>query len=164
MIGSRSFPETLCALVISQDSVFVAPTASPQDFHVISNRSYNLQLTWMPPPNSDSRGIIRYYLVKYRAVSCSTGTPIQARWSVTTAKATLKSKSIRICPYPTCYDVWISAVTVGGSPYAKNTNVKMAGHGMPVLFTATKEAFMQIFHIIFLLLYVNSFLCEILEY
>ena len=114
----------------------LAPTAEPQSFEVTKSSlqlkqslvSSSLQLKWEPPQEKLTHGIIRYYVIKFRVVDCSTGSS-DAVWNITTVKSEFRNTTIGGLLFWTCYDVEIAAVTVGTGPFASKKKVRTSENG-----------------------------------
>ncbi len=113
---------------------FLAPTAAPESFTVTNKSASSLQLNWLLPPKEKTHGVIRHYLIRYRVVNCSNGKDISAGWNETTVRSNLTTTIIGKLSFWTCYDVNISAVTVGEGPFANQKKKRTSEHGMLFIF------------------------------
>ncbi len=107
----------------------LAPTAKPQSFKVTNTSSSSLHLKWEPPQEKLTHGNIRYYVIKFRMVDCSTGSSDATIWNITTVKSELRNATIGGLLFWTCYDLQIAAVTVGQGPFASKNKVRTSENG-----------------------------------
>ena len=85
--------------------------------------STSLELKWTEPIHSATHGFIRSYAIKYRMVDCNTSdaTSLNSTWQNITVDTVQRTTTLSNLSFWTCYDVAISAVTVGAGPYANAT-------------------------------------------
>ena len=112
-------------------SFFTAPTAPPGNLKVFNRSSTSLNATWSAPPIDKTHGFIRYYLIKYWEVQCSDFFYDSHNLTVRTktVASTLRSVIVDELDYWKCYQVNISAVTVGEGPYATDIETRTTENG-----------------------------------
>ena len=93
--------------------------------------STSLELEWTEPIHSATHGFIRYYAIRYRMVNCnaSDATSLNSTWQNITVGADQRTTTLSNLSFWTCYDVAISAVTVGAGPYANATRIRTSENG-----------------------------------
>ncbi len=111
--------------------IISAPTAAPEKFQVRNSSSSSLELIWEPPPAEQTHGFIRHYLIRYKIVQCNADDVLTEAsvWQSTTVESSIRSFNLTRLKFWTCYDVNISAVTVGEGPFATKRAVRTSEHG-----------------------------------
>eukprot|EP00794_Sanderia_malayensis_P003700 gene3700-4220_t len=96
-----------------------APTSAPESFYAMNASSSSLRLTWLPPLESNTHGVIRYFLFKYGIVDCHNVTSVREPivWNYATRKFNLRMTTLSNLKLWTCYNVSIAAVTVKAGPF-----------------------------------------------
>ena len=111
---------------------FTAPTAAPVNLTVVNITSSSLHASWSPPPTNETHGHIRHYLIKYWEVQCS-------KYRYGTVNGTVKERTVGSnnhsaiidgLKYWKCYQVNVTAVTVGEGPYATNNETRTSENGI----------------------------------
>ena len=103
----------------------------PSGLNVSNKSSTSLEATWSRPPINKTHGHIRHYLLKYWEVQCS-------KYSYGTVNGTVKEKTIGAnnhsaiidgLKYWKCYQVDVTAFTVGEGPYAMDAETRTSENG-----------------------------------
>ena len=112
-------------------SSFTAPTAPPGNLKVFNLSSTSLNATWSAPPINETHGHIRYYLIKYWEVECTTFSYDSHKLTVLTktVASSLQSVIVDGLDYWKCYQLNVSAVTVGEGPYATDIETRTTENG-----------------------------------
>ena len=112
---------------------FAAPTAPPGNLKVFNISSTSLNATWSAPPIDKTHGHIRYYLIKYREVQCSNyskGTEVENETvNEKTVESNVHSVTLNGLRFWKCYQVNVTAVTVGEGPYARIRESRTSENG-----------------------------------
>ena len=91
---------------------FLAPTAEPSNVKVSNASSTSLNVTWNPPPPSETHGKIRQYSIRYRKVNCKTTSSDLGAWTFVYTNETLRFTTITGLAKWSCYAVQVCAVTI----------------------------------------------------
>ncbi len=105
---------------------FPAPSAPPQEVHLISLSSTSIKVSWAAPPAASRHGNIVRYSLAYQAVSGED----QQRHEVKDIPADVSSYVLEGLEKWTEYVVWVKAHTdVGPGPESGNTRVRTKEDG-----------------------------------
>eukprot|EP00794_Sanderia_malayensis_P014331 gene14331-15822_t len=110
-----------------------APTGPPRSFTASTVNSTSLYFTWDAPIESETHGFIRYYLITFTVVNCSTGheANLSSQWTTLTIPGYKNTVFLTNVSALRCYDVRISAVTVGEGPFASLKRVQIYAPNQP---------------------------------
>ena len=111
--------------------IFTAPTAPPGNLIVFNTSSTSLNATWSAPPIDKTHGHIRFYLIKYREVNCSRDSYGNVDETIrnVTVRGDVYSVILDSLAYWKCYQVNVTAVTVGEGPYATDAETRTSENG-----------------------------------
>ena len=108
-----------------------APGAAPLNLVVTNTSSTRLNASWNAPPWDLTYGYIRYYIIKYLEVQCS-------GYSYGAVKSTARNKTVggdvnsvmlENLDVWKCYQVNVTAYTVGEGPYATVEETRTSEEG-----------------------------------
>ena len=90
-----------------------------------------MEVNWTKPPKNDTHGYIRHYLIKYWEVQCSThfyGSPDGAIRNRTVG---WRNHSVILAglKFWKCYQVNVTAFTVGEGPFATDNETRTSENG-----------------------------------
>ena len=96
-----------------------APTAGPTNVQVSNTSSTSKLVTWNPPPQNETHGIICQYDIRYRKVECnSSANNSSSAWIERTVKGSTTSLDITGLMKWSCYEVEVRAVTIKNGPWS----------------------------------------------
>ena len=120
----------------------------PSGLNVFNKSSTSLEATWSPPPINKIHGHIRHYLIKYWEVQCSKywyGT-VNGTVNEKTVGANNHSVILDKLKYWKCYQVNVTAFTVGEGPYATDNESRTSENGIYfILHTLMKSSSFIVF-------------------
>ena len=110
---------------------FVAPTAAPVNLNVVNVSSTSLQATWSAPPINGTHGHIRHYFIKYWGVQCSEITNVTVNGTIQEKTVGPNNFSVMLdgLQFWKCYQVNVTAFTVGEGPYATDLKTRTSENG-----------------------------------
>ena len=81
--------------------------------------STSLQVTWGPPLENETHGVIREYKIRYRKVECNSTTYISPTWTEKTVNGPATSYDFVGLTKWSCYDVQVLAFTIGSGAWSE---------------------------------------------
>ena len=96
-----------------------APTAVPTNLQVSNTSSTSKRVTWNPPPQNETHGIIRQYDIRYQKVECnSSANNSSSAWVERNVNGSTTSLDITGLMKWSCYEVEVRAVTIKNGPWS----------------------------------------------
>ena len=119
------------SIQLNSSIILTAPTAPAGNLNVFNTSSTSLNATWSAPPIHKTHGHIRYYLIKYWEVTCSRDSYGNVDETIRnkTVKGDVHSVILDNLAYWKCYQVNVTAVTVGEGPYAVEAEIRTSENG-----------------------------------
>ena len=112
---------------------FTAPTSPPLNVKISNTSSTSLNASWDRPPESQTHGIIRQYVIKYQEVKCGSNGTNLTNWVYVPVSGTLLSNEIKNLRKWSCYEVQIRAVTIKTGVWSKTEGHRTSEDGKRVL-------------------------------
>ena len=122
--------------------IVVAPTAGPTNVQVSNTSSTSLRVTWNRPPQNETHGMIRQYILRCREVECDNGSVSSLRWNEETVNGSTTSFDITGLIKWNCYEVQVRAVTIENGVWSEVIKHRTSEDGkMEVLPTIGSSSF-----------------------
>ena len=91
--------------------------------------STSLQVTWSPPLENETHGVIREYKIRYRKVECNSNTYMSPTWTERTVNTSTASYDITGLMKWSCYDVQVLAITIGNGVWSEAVRQRTSEDG-----------------------------------
>ena len=123
---------------------FVAATGPPLNVTVIDTSSTTLQVTWDPPSEAETHGLIHQYDIQYRQVDCTGVGKSQTNgtnpangtnalsWSTLTTNGSLTYVELNNLTKWSCYEVQVRAVPISSGVWSETKEGRTREDGKKV--------------------------------
>ena len=94
--------------------------------------STSLRVTWSSPPQNETHGIIRQYVIRYRKVQCISNANSSSDWVEIAVDGSTMSFDITGLMKWSCYEVQVRAVTVKNGKWSDTVKHRTSEDGKEV--------------------------------